>query len=116
VALVPIIVLLAGCQQRPSSSLAGIIPSELKHDLSGTVRSAGAPVTDAEVIFTAGRHATTVTSADRSGFFRIAGLDAGTVVLTVSAPGFLASTQQVLVVQDVVLDVDLEPALQPIGR
>ena len=108
-----LVALLAGCEQRPSSSLAALIPSptDVTHDLSGTVKSAaGTPITDATITFTAGRRATTVTSANASGFYRIAGLDSGTIVLTVSAPGYLAATQSILIVDDVVLDVALDPA------
>jgi hypothetical protein len=107
-----LVALLAGCEQRTSSSLAAVIPSptDTTHDLSGTVRSAaGAPITDATVTFTAGRRATTVTLANASGFYRIAGLDSGTIVLTVSAPGYVAATRSILILDDVVLDVALDP-------
>lgn len=108
--LLGVLVLLPACEHVPSPALALLTPTAVTHDLSGTVRSAGGgPLTGATVTFTTGRRATTVTEANARGFYRIGGLEPGTVVLTVSAPGYLAVTRTLSITSDVVLDVDLDP-------
>jgi hypothetical protein len=101
---------MAGCELR-TPSVPGLLPTLLTHDLSGTVRSAaGTPIVNATITFTMGRRATTVTSVNAGGSFRIGGLESGTIFITFSAPGYLAVTRMILILEDVVLDVDLDPA------
>lgn len=110
VVILSAIAFLAACQQRPSSSSTFLLPTLITHELSGTVSSAaGDPIAGATVTFITGRRATTVTAASARGFYRIGGLEPGTVVVTISAPGFTASTRALLVTTDVVFDVSLDP-------
>jgi Carboxypeptidase regulatory-like domain len=101
---------LVGCDQPRSTLSSFMAPTPAAHDLSGTVTSAGgAPIASAMVTFTTGRRSTGVTSANASGFYQVHGLESGTVVVTMSASGYLAETQSVTVTADRVLDVVLEP-------
>ena len=109
-AVVCLVALLAACELR-TPSLPRLLPTLLTHDLSGTVRSAaGHPIMNATVTFTTGRRATTVTTVNTGGFFRIGGLESGTIFITISAPGYLAVTRMILILENLVLDVDLNPA------
>jgi carboxypeptidase family protein len=101
--------LMAGCELQ-TPSFPALLPTLVTHDVSGTVRSAaGNPIVNVTITFTAGRRATTITTVNAGGFFRIGGLEAGTIFITFSAPGFLTVTRMVLILEDVVLDVDLDP-------
>ena len=101
--------LTAACQLR-TPSLPVLLPTLVTHDVSGTVRSpAGNPILNVTITFTAGRRATTSTTVNAGGFFRIGGLETGTIFITFSAPGFLTLTRMILILEDVVMDVDLDP-------
>lgn len=103
-------VVLAGCDQPRSALSSFLVPTFATHDLSGTVSSTtGEPITSATVTFTTGRRSTGVTAANKGGFYQIRGLEPGTVVVTMSANGYLAETRSVAVTGDLVLDVTLDP-------
>jgi Carboxypeptidase regulatory-like domain len=104
------ILALAACEQHRTTLSSFMVPSAVTHDLSGTVSSAdGGPVDSATVTFTTSRRPTGVTEANDGGFYRIPGLEPGTVVVTMSATGYAAETQTVNVTTDLVLDVTLRP-------
>jgi hypothetical protein len=109
--------LMTGCEQRFIQSPLLFLPSPQTHTLMGIVRSpAGNPIADATVSFMTGQRATTNAVCDSRGVFRISGLDSGTVIVTISAPGFVAVTRTLVLTNDASLDVTLDPLYEGVSR
>ena len=98
----------------PSSTTNSSTPSGATYSITGTVRAGGAPIQGARVEAVSAPNAGRSATTDPGGRYLLNNLQAGSVALQVSAPGYAMQTSTVSLGSDQVADFSLPASGQPL--